>query len=246
MQAAVIAQITHADASFAHLAANFVREVRHRLGVPDQADADVEAEFAAFRQRIDAHYPEFCAILASSLRDQLGPERLQAMLEGLKTEAAQRYLEVVGNIQQELLQTVPAWAQKLVAAARNALANSALSPASNSARQSASSLARAAGIEGTLYALARAVTRQVLPEHGGNAGDPQLLTSPDAKRIEQILLGVLAAFHARLFIRHVGEPHVAAVLAELERGPLRDYLSARSATKPAFERALMDVASDVL
>jgi hypothetical protein len=238
MHPTAIAQLTHSDASFAHLAGNFVGEVRRKLCVPDQADADVEAEFVALRQRIDGYYPEFCAILASALLDQLGSERLQEMLRGLNTEAAQRYLEVAGRIRLELEQSVPALTQKLAAAAQAALASFAPSPALSSGQRSALSLARAAGVGGALNGLAQTMTRQVLLEHGGNAADPQLLTSPEAQRIQEILVGMLAGFYARLFIRHVGEPHAAAVVAELERKPLRDYVGARSAMKPAFDRAL--------
>ncbi|HVZ31780.1 MAG TPA: hypothetical protein VG963_05100 [Polyangiaceae bacterium] len=57
---------------------------------------------------------------------------------------------------------------------------------------------------------------------------------------------MLAAFPARLFIRHVDEPHAAAVFAELERQPLRDYLSARIPTRPAFDRALVNLTKEVL
>jgi hypothetical protein len=224
MDPTAIAELTHSDASFAHLAATFVGEVRRKLCVPDHADDDVEAEFAALRQRIDAYYPEFCAIFAATLLDQLGPERLQEMLEGLNTEAAQRYLEVAARIQLDLKQSAPALTQKLTAAAHSALASSAVSPALSSGQPRALSLARAVGIEGTLCGLAQAVTRQVLLEHGGAAADPQLLTSPEAQRIQEILVGMLAGFHARLFIRHVGEPHTAAVMTELERKPLRDYV----------------------
>jgi hypothetical protein len=241
MHPTAIAQLTQSDASFAHLAAKFVGEVRRQLCVPEHADDDVEAEFAALRQRIDVYYPEFCAIFASALLDQLGPERLQEMLSGLNTEAAQRYLEAAGRILLDLEHSIPALTQRLTAAAQAALANSALSPALSSGQPGALSLARAAGFEGTLYGLARAVTRQVSLEHGGNAADPQLLTSPEAQRIQGMLLGMLAGFHARLFIRHVGEPHAAAVVAELERKPLRDYVSARSATKPACDRALNEL-----
>jgi len=241
MHPSAIAQLTHAHASFAAMAATFVGEVRRKLCVPEHADADVEAEFVALRQRIDAYYPEFCAIFASALLDQMGPERLQEMLDGLNTEAARRYLEVAGRIRLELEQSAPALTQKLTAAAQSALASSALSPALSSGQQSALSLARAAGVEGILYGLAQAVTRQVLLERGGTAAEPQLLASPEAQRIRGILLGMLAGFHARLFIRHVGEPHAAAVVAELERKPLRDYASACSATKPAVDRALHEL-----
>jgi hypothetical protein len=246
MHPTAVAQLTHSDESFAHLAASLVGEVRRKLCVPDHADDDVEAEFAALRQRIDAHYPEFCAIFASALLDQLGPERLQEMLSGLNGEAAQRYLEVAGRIRLELEQSIPAVTQKLTAAAQAALASAGLGSALSSGPPSALSLARAAGFEAVFSGLAQAVTRQVLLEHGGNAADPQLLTSPETQRIQGILLGMLAGFHARLFIRHVGEPLAAAVVAELERQPLRDYVSARSATRPAFERALVHMTREVL
>jgi hypothetical protein len=246
MHPTAIAQLTHSDASFAHLAANFVGEVRRKLCVPDHADADVEAEFVALRQRIDGYYPEFCAILASALLDQLGSERLQEMLSGLNTEAAQRYLEVAGRIRLELEQSVPALTQKLTAAAQTALESSALSPAVSSGQPRALSLARAAGVGGALNGLAQTVTRQVLLERGGNAADAQLPAGTDAQRIQGLLLGILAGFHARLFIRHVGEPHTAAVMTELERKPLRDYVSVRNSTRPAFERALVSLKREVL
>jgi hypothetical protein len=246
MHPTAIAQLTHSDASFAYLAANFVCEVRRKLCVPDRADDDVEAEFAALRQRVDASYPEFCANFAAALVDQLGPERLQEMLAGLSTEPAQRYLEVAGRILLEFKQSAPALTQKLTAAAQSAFANSALTPALSSGQQSALNLARAAGIEGALHALAQAVTRQVLLEHGGDAANPQLLAAPEAQRIQAIVLGMLAGFHARLFLRHVGEAHAVAVMAELERNPLRDYVFARSAMKAAFDRALVRLTREIL
>jgi hypothetical protein len=246
MHPTAIAQLTHSDVSFAHLATHYVSEIRRNLCVPEHADDDVEAEFVALRQRVDAHYPEFCALFAAALLDQLGPERLQQMLDGLNTEAAQRYLEVAVHVQLELKQSVPTLTQNLTAAARSALASFAPAPAVSSAQRGALRLARAAGVEGVLCGLAQAVTRQVLLEHGGNAADPQLSTSPEAQRLQELLVGMLAAFHARLFIRHVGEPHAAAVLAELERQPLRDYASTRSATRPAFDRALVSLTREIL
>lgn len=240
MHPTAIARLTHSDESFAHLAANFVGEVRRKLCVPEQADDDVEAEFVALRQRINGYHSEYCAIFAAALLDQLGPEGLQETLDGLNTEAAQRYLEVAWRIQLELEQSIPALTQKLTAAAQSALANSALGPAFGIAQQSASRLARAAGVESILAELARAVTRQVLVEHEGNATDPHM-TSPEAQRIQGVLLGMLAGFHARVFLRHVGEQQVAAVVAELEQKPLRDYVSARSATKPAVDRTLSEL-----
>lgn len=238
MNPSSIAQLTHPAALFAQTAATVVAEVRRKLYVPDCADDDVEAEFVALRQRIEAYRPEFCALFASALLERLGAEGLQQMLDGLKTEAAQRYLEVAEHIRLELEQSVPALKQKLTAAAKSALESSAPSPAISRAQQSALSLARAVGIEGALNGLARSVTLQVLLEQGGNATQAQLLVSPEAQRIQGVLLGMLAGFHARLFIRHVGEAHVSVVVAELERKPLRDYVSARTAIRPALHRGL--------
>ncbi|HEU4579864.1 MAG TPA: hypothetical protein VFS67_16505 [Polyangiaceae bacterium] len=238
MDLSKLAQLTHLEASFSSIAAAFIGEVRRQLFVPEHADDDVEDEFVALRQRVDAYYPEFCAIFASSLLDQLGPERLQELLDQMNTEAAQRYLEVAEKIQLELQQSAPSLTHKLTAAAQSALAHPGWSPAPTSGQRSALSLARVAGVGRTLYDLAQAVTRQVLLEHRGNAAEPQLLTSPDAQRIQGLLVGMLAGFHARLFIRHVGEPHVASVVAELDRKPLRDYVSARVSAKPAVDRAL--------
>jgi hypothetical protein len=236
MNPTALAQLTHLHPHFAHLAATLVGEIRRKLCVPEHADDDVEAEFVALRQRVDGFYPEFCAISGSALLGQLGPQRLEEALAGLNTEAAQRYLEAASRTQLEFEQSIPALRQKLAAAARGALASPALSPALSSSQQSALGLARDTGIERALSALAQAVTRQVLLEHGASAAQAQLLASPAAQRVQRSLLATLAVFHARLFIRHVGEPHVAAVVAELKRKPLRDYVFARCATELAVDR----------
>lgn len=82
-----------------------VSQVRLNLGVPDRADDDVEAEFVASRQRLDAYYSEFRAIWSSELFDRLCPERLQAMLGGLSSRAAQRYLEATQPTQRNLTES---------------------------------------------------------------------------------------------------------------------------------------------
>ncbi len=246
MQPVAIAQLFRSDEKFSQMATKVVGQVRRNLCVPDHAEDDVEAEFVALRQRLDAYYPEFCALVSSALLDQLGPERLQEMLCGLSTPAAQRYLEAAEPIQRELAQSVPALTQKLTAAAQSALASSTSCAALKNAQQSALSLARAAGVERTLLGMAQAVARRVLRAEGEGAGGAQPPAGSEAERIEQLLLGMLATFYARLFIRHVGEPHVAAVVAELGRKPLQDYVFARSATQAAIDRGLCELIVRVL
>ena len=51
-------------------------------------------------------------------------------------------------------------------------------------------------------------------------------SSAVAQRVRVALLSLLVAFHARLFIQQVGEPHTATVFEELEQEPLRSYFCA--------------------
>jgi len=85
-----------------------------------------------------------------------------------------------------------------------------------------------------------------LLQGGADANDPLLLSSPESQRVREAALGLLLAFYARGFILHVGEPHAAAVFEELERDPLRSYLRARAAMKPALDRALLEMVTRMM
>jgi len=242
MNPSAIVQLTHSEATFTRLADNFVAEIRRRMFVPEHADDDVEAEFAALRTTVDSHYPEFCELFASALIGQLGQERLEGMLPGLGAASAQRYLEAAGQISLELEQNLSRLTEKLVATAQAALASPAGSPAPRSGHPRALTLAQSTGVHDGLNSLARAVTQQVLIRGGKDAADPMLMASSEAQRAQGVVLGSLVGFYARLFIKHVGEPHAAAVVEELEREPLRSYLRARTAMKPVLDRGLNELA----
>jgi len=247
MHAPAIVQLTHSQPTFAQLADLFVMGLRRRMYVPDHADDEVEAEFAAFRTHLDRHhYPEFCELFAGALSEQLGRERLEEMLPDLSREAAQRYLEAAPQIQQELERSLPSLTQKLRAAAQAVLSSSAGSGAKSSGASRAMMLAQSTGAHEVLHSLAQAVTREVLLQRGADAADPLLLSNSEAQRVREALLSLLVAFYARLFIQQVGEPHAAMVFEELEREPLRSYLRARSAMKPALDRGLMELVGRIM
>jgi len=107
-------------------------------------------------------------------------------------------------------------------------------------------LAQSTGAHEVLHSLAQAVTREVLLQRGADAADPLLLSNSEAQRVREALLSLLVAFYARLFIQQVGEPHAAMVFEELEREPLRSYLRARSAMKPALDRGLMELVGRIM
>jgi hypothetical protein len=215
--------------------------MRRKLCVPEQADDEVEAEFTALRATVDARYPEFCELFASALIGQIGQGRLEALLPGLSSAPAQRYLEAAGRITRELERSLPRLMEKLMAAAQAALSSSS-SPALGTGHLRALSLAQCTGAHDALNTLAGAVTQKVLFSRCHAATGSLLLASPDAQRVQGVLLGMLVGFYARLFIKHVGEQHAAAVVAELEREPMRSYLRARNAMKPALDRGLKELA----
>jgi hypothetical protein len=223
MQATTIVQLTHSQSTFTQLVDCFVTGLRRRMFVPDHADDEVEAEFTAFRSHLETrYYPEFCERFAGALSEQLGRGQLEELLPKLSLEAAQRYLEAASPIQQELEQSLPALTQKLTATAQQAVSGSAAVSTGSAPGAKALRLAQSTGVHQLLSSVAQAV-------------------SPEARIMREALLAQLVAFYARLFIRHVGEQHAAAVVTELEAGALPSYLRARNAMKPALDRGLLEM-----
>jgi hypothetical protein len=84
------------------VADTLVRKVRRGMYVPEQADADVELEFAAFRTHLDQFLPEFCELFARLLLPRLGSEQLPEVLAALASPPAQAYLRAAPIIEQRL------------------------------------------------------------------------------------------------------------------------------------------------
>jgi hypothetical protein len=242
MDAQAIVQRT-CSVTFTHFADDFVRAMRERMFVPEHADDDVEAELSAFRVSLDAHYPEFWELFASTLSDQLGPARLEGMLSALSTESAQHYLEAAPRIERELEQSLPRLTRELTTTAQAALSGSA---APGNEQSMALTLARATGAYELLKSRAQAVTLQVLPGHHDAAAAATSMESPEAQRVQGALLGKLLGFYARTFIRHVGRQRAAAVVEELQREPLQRYVRARSGIKPVLDRHLRALIMHIL
>lgn len=232
MNAQAIVRLTCSGARFSHFADDVVRAMRLKMHVPEHAEADVETEFTELRASLDTHYDEFCELFAAALDCQLGPHELESMLSALSAESAQRYLAASMNIERELEQSLPRLTRELEATAQALLSRpEAVKPTS----QKALSLARLAGVYEHLNGLARAVTSQVLAAQGQVATGA---TPAEVAAIHSALLEKLVTFHARSFVRHVGQAHAAAVLGELQREPLASYVRARRALKPALDRGL--------
>jgi hypothetical protein len=238
MNAQAIVRLTFSGQSFSHFADDVVRTLRKKMHVPEHADADVEHEIAVFRTSLDAHYPEFCELFASTLGSQLPPHELEGMLGGLSAGVAPRYLEASVHIERELVQSLPRLTHELAAAALALLARPDVRPPEHS---KALSLARRTGVYEALQGLARAVTTQVLAPEGQALAGAAARESDDVERIQAALLEKLVTFHARCFVRHVGQNHAAAVLDELQHEPLASYVRARRAMNPALDRGLQQL-----
>lgn len=242
MHAIAIVELTHSQSTFSQLVDCFVTGLRRRMFVPERADDEVEAEFTAFRAQLSTrYYPEFCERFAGALGDQLGRDQLEEVLPGLSLEAAQRYLASASRIQQELERSLPALTQKLRAAAQLALSGGDVASSKSGSGSNALRLAQSTGVHELLGSVAQAVTQAVSRECGADASGALLQRSPEAQRMQEVLVAELVAFHARLFVRHVGKQHAAAVVAELEREALRSYVRARNAMKPALDRGLLEM-----
>lgn len=92
---------------FARITDGVLAGVRRALGVPEQAEPDVEQEFSALRARLEQQYTaEFERLFAALLTQQLG-RATSVVLSALECELVQAYLAVAEQIDADVSALVP-------------------------------------------------------------------------------------------------------------------------------------------
>jgi hypothetical protein len=87
---------------FGRMADGVILGVRRALGVPDQAEPEVEQELRALRGSFDEQYrPEFDRLYATLLVQQLG-NATSVVLAALESEPVQQYLAVAEQIDTDI------------------------------------------------------------------------------------------------------------------------------------------------
>jgi hypothetical protein len=104
--------------------------------------------------------------------------------------------------------------------------------------------AEVTGADAVYIGVVEQIVRRFISSRGGDPLNIEILNSADVQRVKAGLFSVYPAFqrlYSDLFIKHVGEEHAPAVLAELRREPLQRYLYARSAMNGELNRGLADL-----
>lgn len=87
-----VVRLSHVAPAFERAANQLVLSLRRAMGVPDQAEPEVEQEFATLRSTLDEQFrPEFDKMYASLCMHFLGPAS-SVVLNSLEDSAAQAYL----------------------------------------------------------------------------------------------------------------------------------------------------------
>ena len=263
--ASSLSELCHAGVIFSCAVDRLIFEARTAMCVPDTADADVEAEFCALRADFETFRSEFDELFARLLLQQLGAAQLPELLVKLGGEAVQRFLRVAGSIDAEFARFLQSLSLRLTTVAQQALADRQLAthpdrtpvnrcngdlraPEAREATRKEDpvslTLTRLTGAESAFSGTVELVIRHVLEGLGQSPEDPAAMSTPPALVLRaklNKLYPTFAALYTRLFVKHVGEEHLPAVLAALQGEPLRHYLRARSAMKPALAAGLREL-----
>lgn len=95
-------RLTRAAPLFDSVADQLIISVRRAMGVPDQAEPEVEGEFAALRETFNQQFlPEFSKMYATLLLQQLG-SATSVVLRALEGAPAQAYLGVAQQIEADV------------------------------------------------------------------------------------------------------------------------------------------------
>lgn len=95
-------RLSHVAPVFARTANHLLLSLRRAMGVPDQAEPEVEQEFAALRASLDQQFrPEFDKMYAGLLAHYVGAAN-GVVLDALEDPSVQAYLAVSDRIGGEL------------------------------------------------------------------------------------------------------------------------------------------------
>jgi hypothetical protein len=118
---ATVVQLTRAAVIFDQIADNLIAGVRQAMGVPATADPEIEQEFAFLRGALDEFFPEFRQLFGGLVIKHVGEQHVPALIEGLGSELAQRYLQAAPRIEAELQQHLGRLSQRMLLAAQASL-----------------------------------------------------------------------------------------------------------------------------
>jgi hypothetical protein len=110
-----VVRLSQAAPKFGRIADELILKLRRAMGVPDQAEADVEEEFAALRSSLDEFYPEFVKVYGGLLLHHLGGDA-SVVVPALESEPIQAYLQAADGMEAELSVTLKSLASSIGAA----------------------------------------------------------------------------------------------------------------------------------
>jgi hypothetical protein len=108
-------RVTGATKQFERMGDELIHTLRRAMQVPDAAEPEVEQEFAALRESLDAFQPEFTRIYGGMLSRCLGSSA-SVVLSSLESAPAQAYLEVADRIDADVNALVRAYLPDVAAA----------------------------------------------------------------------------------------------------------------------------------
>ena len=95
-------RLTRAVPLFDGIADDLIINVRRAMGVPEQAEPEVEGEFAALRRTFEQQFfPEFSKMYAALLLQQLG-SATSVVLRALEGAPVQAYLAVAQQVEADI------------------------------------------------------------------------------------------------------------------------------------------------
>lgn len=117
---AKLVQLTRAAHVFDDMADGLIQGVRTAMNVPGDAGAEVEREFAQLREQLDAFFPEFQVLYASTLVEHFGASNTERVLAALSDAAVQAYFQKCFQIDSDFVAALPQLADEMAVVAQEA------------------------------------------------------------------------------------------------------------------------------
>jgi hypothetical protein len=118
--AALAVQLTRAATVFDGIANGLINTLRHALGVPEKARADIERELLRLRARLDGLYPEYQELFGGLLLEHIGPRHAASVLAALCSEPIQEYFRAAPRVDAELQALLVELGERMSRVAREA------------------------------------------------------------------------------------------------------------------------------
>lgn len=123
--AARAVQLTRSARFFDELADGLISQLRNAMGVPVDAGAEVDGEFAQLRERLDGFYGEFKSLFGNLLHEHVGGEHFGRVMTALASDGAQAYFRASRALDSELVAALPKLAERMFEVAASGSASAA-------------------------------------------------------------------------------------------------------------------------